>query len=167
MLCLLWFMYKNFFLRTLDFQLCPPLNQRTGLKCPSFILTYLHQRSHQALDPFMLSWSLRFLLACLPSAAQSMQLLLDCFPYQHPRAPLQRSGHTRDTSKSATLDQPHGPPSLPEKIAVSPSLGPLSRSPALGGPWEPLGSPVFFSPPRPSHTPCNLCSHCTEKVESP
>ena len=63
-----------------------------------------------------------------------------------PLASLQLSGHTRDTSKSTTLDQPHGPSFLLEKNGSVSRSGAPFKVPALGGPSEPLCCLVFLSP---------------------
>ena len=54
-----------------------------------------------------------------PEHATDAGLLLSSTPL----APLQLSGHTRDTSKSTTLDQPHGPSFLLEKNGSVPRSG--------------------------------------------
>lgn len=106
--------------------------------------------------PFMLFWSLSFLLACLLFEAQSMQLMLDCFSHLHPWLLHSSLGPYRGHQQiSQPLDQPHGPSFLPEKNCSITRSGALSRSPALGGPSELLCCLVFLSP-RPPRASCSL-----------
>ena len=123
------------------------------------------------------SWSLpTILVSKLPPGlpvlpALSVQLMPDCFPPQYsqllcsspgPRQRLQQIRHLQST--------PQSPPSLQEKVTLSPKPGPLSQPQALGGPSEP--PTAWFSCPLPAlHTllpfsaRSNLCRHFMEKVE--